>query len=68
MNPATAQDPSSVDEALKCMTATHWKRYERSLAERNAVEEKLRVAAIAMGHGSTRGWRTRLPGKFIGEG
>lgn len=38
------------------------------LAERDAVEDKLRIAAIAMGHGFTRGWRTRLPGKFIGEG
>jgi hypothetical protein len=38
------------------------------LAERDAVEEKLGVAAIAMGHGFTRGWRTRLPGKFSGEG
>lgn len=37
------------------------------LAERDAVEDKLRIATIAMGHGFTRGWRTRLPGKFIGE-
>lgn len=38
------------------------------LDERDALEEKLKIAAIAMGHGYARGWRTTLPGKFVGEG
>lgn len=71
MNTAAADEPPPMDEAaaiLEMHDGNALEAIRTLLAERDAVEEKLRVAAIAMGHGFTRGWRTRLPGKFIGDG
>ena len=71
MNAVTAEEPSSVDEAVAILEMHDGNALEAIrtlLAERDAVEEKLRAAAIAMGHGFTRGWRARLPGRFVGEG
>jgi hypothetical protein len=71
MSAAPADDPPPMDEAVAILEMHDGNALEAIrtlLAERDAVEEKLRFASIAMGHGFTRGWRTRLPGKFIGEG
>lgn len=71
MNAATSEEPPPMDEAAAILEMHEGNALEAIrtlLAERDAVEEKLQIAAIAMGHGFTRGWRTRLPGKVIGEG
>lgn len=71
MTAATAEEPPSIDEAVAILEMHEGNALEAIrtlLAERDAVEEKLRIAAIAMGHGFTRGWRTRLPAQFIGNG
>lgn len=67
---APADEPPPMDEAAAILAMHDGNAIEAIrtlLAERDAVEDKLRIATIAMGHGFTRGWRTRLPGKFIGE-
>lgn len=68
---ATEDEPPPIDEAaaiLELHEGNALEAIQTLPAERDAVEEKRRFASIAMGHGFTRGWRTRLPDKFIGEG
>lgn len=70
MTAATKEEPL-LDEAAAILALHNGDAVEAIrtlLAERDAVEEKLRSAAIAMGHGFARGWRTTLPGKYVGEG
>jgi len=71
MSAATSEGSPPLDEAVAILELHNGNALEaiRSLlAERDAVEEKLRATAIAMGHGFDRGWRTRRPGSFTGEG
>lgn len=71
MRAAPADEPHPIDETVAIVEMHPGNALEAIrtlLAERDAVEKKLRVAAIAMGHGFTRCWRTRSPGKCIGEG
>lgn len=71
MSAAPGEEPPPVDEAVALLDMHDGDALEAIrtlLAERDAMEEQLQIAAIAMGHGFTRGWRTRLPARFIGEG
>ncbi len=48
------------EEAFEVLALHDWDALEAIrtvLAERDAVEERLRIAAIAMGRGFTRGWK-----------
>lgn len=48
------------DEAFEVLALHQWDALEALrtvLAERDAVEEKLRIARVVMGRGYTRGWR-----------
>jgi len=48
------------DEAFQVLVLHEWDALEAIrtvLAERDAVEERLRIATLAMGRGFTRGWR-----------
>lgn len=48
------------DEAFQVLALHEWDALEAIrtvLAERDAIEERLRIATIAMGHGYTRGWK-----------
>lgn len=52
--------PKPKDEAFEVLKLHEWDALEAIrtvLAERDAVEERLRIAAIAMGRGFTRGWK-----------
>lgn len=47
-------------EAFEVLALHDWDPLEAIrtlLAERDAVEERLRIAVIAMGRGSSRGWK-----------
>ncbi|MDR6759227.1 hypothetical protein J2Y48_004543 [Mycoplana sp. BE70] len=71
MNAALAEEQPPQDEAAAILALHNGDALEAIrtlLAERDAIEEKLKIAAIAMGHGFARGWRTTLPGKYVGEG
>lgn len=61
MNPAPQRkDPAAQDEAIEILRLHDGNALEalRTLiAERDAVEERLAIAVIAMGRGFTRGWR-----------
>ncbi len=53
------QEPPK-DEAFEVLALHDWDALEAIrtvLAERDAVEDRLRIAAIAMGRGFTRGWK-----------
>lgn len=48
------------DEAFEVLALHNWDALEAVrtlLAERDAVEEKLRIARVVMGRGYTRGWK-----------
>ncbi len=48
------------DEAFQVLALHEWDALEAIrtvLAERDAIEERLRIATIAMGRGYTRGWK-----------
>lgn len=48
------------DEAVEVLALHDWDALDALrtvLAERDAVEERLRIANIAMGRGFTRGWK-----------
>lgn len=48
------------DEAFQVLALHEWDALEAIrtvLAERDAVEERLRIAVLAMGRGFTRGWK-----------
>ncbi len=50
----------SKDEAFEVLALHDWDALEAIrtvLAERDAIEERLRIAAVVMGRGYTRGWR-----------
>lgn len=68
MNTAIAKEPDEAVAILEIHEGNALDAIRTLLAERDALEAKLQIAAIAMGHGFTRGWRTRLPARFIGEG
>lgn len=56
--PQTQDRPKN--EAMEVLALHDWDALEAIrtvLAERDAVEERLRIAAIAMGRGYTRGWK-----------
>lgn len=54
------QKQEKKDEAFEVLALHDWDALEAIrtvLAERDAVEERLRIAVVAMGRGYTRGWR-----------
>lgn len=60
MIPQHQELPKPKDEALEVLALHEWDALEAIrtvLAERDAVEERLRIAAVAMGRGFTRGWK-----------
>ncbi|MCJ8051688.1 hypothetical protein GB928_004140 [Shinella curvata] len=60
MIPQLQPTENAKDEAFEVLALHDWDALEAIrtvLAERDAVEERLRIAAIAMGRGYTRGWK-----------
>ncbi len=54
------QQEKPKDEAYQILALHDWDALEAIrtvLAERDSVEERLRIATIAMGRGFTRGWK-----------
>ena len=54
------QQQTPKDEAFAVLALHNWDALEAVrtvLAERDAVEERLRIAALVIGRGFTRGWK-----------
>lgn len=54
------QQQTPKDEAFSVLALHNWDALEALrtvLAERDAVEERLRIAALVIGRGFTRGWK-----------